>query len=368
MKKNNYYYLYLFIALLLSSLTSCKGQVTADFKTVVSLKLVDENNHPVSNAQVKILYVGLAASLDKIYQGVSDKFGNFKISDRVSSSIHISASKPGFYSIGQEKIATRSKVEAGKIRRIDLERVIRRRLNPIPLYGRRVQRAIPGTNTWIGFDLKVGDWVDPHGKGKIADFAVHLESEFLGYPEGENYEEMLAWIKRKHEINPSSKRTYFKSMNDFYENDKMYTYEDAIKNSAGKWKGMLKIKFTQKKYEGITLVDKDYHSYSELRMPHLAYDQGYTNLHAEVMTRRIRGAGPDIDRGYFLRTRVELDGNGEMVAANYAKFTKGIELDPRGRIEFTYLFNPKLNDRNLEFNTGQNLFGKLYYEEEVKRP
>ena len=367
MKNINLFYTHLVAISLLLSLTSCRGQVTADFKTVVSLKLVDENNHPVSNAQVEVIYSDLLDKSDNIFRGTSDRLGRFKVSDYVSAAIYISASKPGFYSIGQEEIAKRSTVEEGKIRRIDLERVMRRRLNSIPLYGRRVQRAIPGTNTWIGFDLKVGDWVDPHGKGEIADFVVHLESEFLGYPEGENYEEMLAWIKRKHEINPSSKRTYFKSVNDFYENDKMYTYEDAIKNSAGKWKGMLKIKFTRK-HEGIALVDKDYHSYSELRMPHLAYEGVYMNLHTETGIRGMRGPGPDIDRGYFLRTRVELDENGEMVAANYAKFTKGIQFDPRGRIEFTYLFNPKLNDRNLEFNTGQNLFGELHFLDEIKRP
>ena len=362
--KNTYFgYMHLLSVLLLLSLTSCKGQITADFKTVVSLKLVDENNHPVSNAQVEVMYTDLLDKSDKIFRGTSDRLGKFKVSDYVSATILLFVTKPGFYPLEREEIAKRSTVEEGKIRRIDLERVIRRRLNPIPLYGRRVQRAIPRTNTWVGFDLKVGDWVDPHGKGETADFVVHLESEFLGFKQGKSYEERLAWIKRKHEVNPSSKRTYFKGMNEFHEDNKVYTYEDAIKHSAGKWRGTLKIKFNQK-HEGITLVAKNYHKYSGLRMPHLADEGGYKKLHTQV-----QGILADPEtRGYFLRTRVELDENGEMVAANYAKFTKGIQFDPRGRIEFTYLFNPKLNDRNLEFNTGQNLFGKLYYEEEVKRP
>ena len=363
MKNINLFYTHLVAISLLLSLTSCRGQVTADFKTVVSLKLVDENNHPVSNAQVEVIYSDMLDKSDNIFRGTSDRLGRFKVSDYVSAAIYISASKPGFYSIGQEEIAKRSTVEEGKIRRIDLERVMRRRLNSIPLYGRRVQRAIPGTNTWIGFDLKVGDWVDPHGKGKIADFAVHLESEFLGLSQEMSYEERLAWIKKAHQEYPKSKLAYFKGMNEFHEDNKVYTYEDAIKHSAGKWRGTLKIKFNQK-HEGITLVAKNYHKYSGLRMPHLADEGGYKKLHTQV-----QGILADPEtRGYFLRTRVELGENGEMVAANYAKFTKGIQFDPRGRIEFTYLFNPKLNDRNLEFNTGQNLFGELHFLDEIKRP
>jgi hypothetical protein len=44
------------------------------------------------------------------------------------------------------------------------------------------------------------------------------------------------------------------------------------------------------------------------------------------------------------------------------------DFDPRGRITFSYLFNPTANDRNLEFDPKKNLFKNLESGEEIQKP
>ena len=51
---------------------------------------------------------------------------------------------------------------------------------------------------------------------------------------------------------------------------------------------------------------------------------------------------------------------GATVEAGFSGFTKDrikppIQLSARGKITFAYYFNPDVNDRNLEFDPGQNL-------------
>ncbi|MEM1082905.1 MAG: hypothetical protein AAGI48_02195 [Verrucomicrobiota bacterium] len=134
----------------------------------------------------------------------------------------------------------------------------------------------------------------------------------------------------------------------------------------GNWSSQLELKFPGDK-EGIVLVDKDYLPYSELKMPHLAYEDGYES--SRIWKKESGVPEEDLgERGYFLRTRVKLDESGEIISANYAKIIEEISIDPRGRIEFAYVFNPTANDRNLEFDPSRNLFTKLASEERVTSP
>jgi hypothetical protein len=59
---------------------------------------------------------------------------------------------------------------------------------------------------------------------------------------------------------------------------------------------------------------------------------------------------------YFLRTRVQLDADGDIISANYAKIYDEIRFDARGLVSFWYYYNPTPNDRNLEFDPARNLF------------
>ena len=94
-------------------------------------------------------------------------------------------------------------------------------------------------------------------------------------------------------------------------------------------------------------------------MPHRAPEEGYLR---ELVLTEVEGpseATPDYQKlqhphysGYYLRVRSKLDGAGNVVSANYAKFM----LPEIGTTGFgaTFFFNPTENDTNLEYS-GVNL-------------
>ena len=57
----------------------------------------------------------------------------------------------------------------------DVPIVLRRRINPIPMFRHRIRMRIPASSGRFGFDLKKGDWIAPHGDGEIADFWLLYE-------------------------------------------------------------------------------------------------------------------------------------------------------------------------------------------------
>jgi hypothetical protein len=52
--------------------------------------------------------------------------------------------------------------------------ILREERNPIPMYVKRFEEVF-GNGDTIGFDCEKGDFVEPHGKGKIADFMIWVE-------------------------------------------------------------------------------------------------------------------------------------------------------------------------------------------------
>ena len=111
----------------------------------------------------------------------------------------------------------------------------------------------------------------------------------------------------------------------------------------------------------------EFHDYSELTMPHEAPGDGYGPL-LERVVKGGEGHGARTDVGFFLRTRVRRDAAGKIENAHYAKILGDVYVNPRGEIEFTYYFNPRPNERNLEFDLEKNLLKDLDVVEQVHRP
>ncbi len=241
---------------------------------------------------------------------------------------------------------------------------MRRILEPRALLARKVNRAIPEDEKWIGFDLEAGDWVGEFGDGRVADFEVRFKNEFVGYQLFMGEEEGLRRTQADFD-DPNRYRERSKTFNRFYESTKELTVESALRHSSGKWEAELEFRFSGR-YEGILEVVDEYHSYSGLKMPNSAPDQEYRKT--VVIEGENHTAVPVEEKGYFLRVREQTDENGELVSANYAKFFQALKLDPRGRIEFSYAFNPDPNDRNLEFDSDKNLFTGLEPNERVTEP
>ncbi|QHI69276.1 hypothetical protein [Tichowtungia aerotolerans] len=103
-----------------------------------------------------------------------------------------------------------------------------------------------------------------------------------------------------------------------------------------------------------------------LRMPYHAPENGYqTNWISHAGERQDTGyfgtIVSDETKNYFCRIRTVLDENEKIEAAFYGKiygaFYVRSALRENPKIIFNYYLNPTQNDRNLEFDPKQNLFG-----------
>lgn len=316
----------------------------------VSLQLIDDLAQPIEGADVCIVFKSTRTDQPgDIRYLKSDKEGRVVVSGETLVGFFIKASKEGYYA------AQSAPPYIPVVDMLKLTWVLPRVLNPIPLYADRFSRGtmsslkIPVQNIWVGYDFEANDWVAPHGRGKIADLQFRFKNEFKGYlSEGENLERAL-------EISRTLAVRSGKSFS-----------EEEFKLSAGKWDGVLEISFPNPR-GGLLEETERYLPYSELKLPHLAPESGYEPTRRyEANTYRMRQ--PERQVGFFLRTRVVLDADGDIVSAHYAKIYGDIYFDPRGTLNFWYYYNPTSNDRNLEFDPKHNLFPPKPAGAEVRNP
>jgi len=308
-------------------------------ETEVRLTVIDENRNPVEEAETWVWY---ANPVSRENQGTriteyTDAEGKVTASESGPLGISIRVKKEGFYPWGHNP-AKRDRFASDTMPEI-LERTVhlRRILNPIPLFFKRsVGGRIPAEKTWVGFDFEQGDWVTPHGEGKVSDILFWYEREFIRFrPTNLGIEQLRIENRRK-----------FERLGEHWD-------EDLFREQAGIWDGKLEIAFPNEK-EGLINVEDEFIPQSVLRMPHEAFPEGYQSTYSYTVEEGNRYGRRD-DIGFFLRTRVVIDEDGEIISANYAKIYGDFDFRAVGYIGFTYYFNPEPNDRNLEFN-GENLF------------
>jgi hypothetical protein len=348
------------------ALCDCKGGVEPDFKTDVKVTIRDENGAPVEGAEVELLFSHFDVKKNVTHVINTDAKGTVRASEKVVASLLLNSAKPGFYPLRYERVLIRMDVDWQKIKNTDLPLVMRRIKQPVSLYAKKFAAPVPVFDKPVGFDFEMGDWVDPFGIGKSSDVTFIFSVELVGYSRNQKYEDLLERIEKAHKINPTAKESYFEGIERNYGKIDKSNYREAINKKAGKWDGKVAINFPNK-LEGISNAKKDYCHYSQLTLPHEAYREGYSKaLYMETDTYTPKNTPQD--PAYFVRTRVILDEKGEISSANFAKITSPIQFDPRGRLEFTYVFNPTPNDRNLEFDVSRNLFTDIEFEERVTQP
>jgi hypothetical protein len=212
---------------------------------------------------------------------------------------------------------------------------LKERLNPIPMYAwRSLKVTIPAFEEAIGFDLFEIDWVAPYGKGKHSDMTFHLSG-------------------------------YWNSFND----------KDAT----------LRLSFPN---EGDGIVAVEYDQFSDFKSPYLAPSENYLKekewRRAQIKNEEYQPGSVEpqilvIDetsryRCYAFRIRSEIDEHGNIEKAYYGKFYRSINFDGVTREEMysyiylTYYLNPTANDRNLEFDPGQNLLQIKNFVERPREP
>lgn len=293
----------------------------------VAVRVVDDQGSAVPAARSTISFVMLREGADVSYSGITGSDGVFRASGRAEHSVYVETTREGYYQARLYRLPSD--------RDLALDVVIPRILDPVPLYAwdSRIGRAIPAVhfpvqNEWLGYDFEAGDWVQPHGKGKIADILFKFRNEFRGWKHSERDMEKNRRVNRG-------------------------ISEEEIRNVYGKWDAELDIAFAGAK-EGL-FEETRFLSYSRLKMPHAAPLEGYVpTWRYTANSYSPRTAREHV--GFFLRTRVKLDDHGRILSANYAKVMGDFQLDPRGRLMFAYYFNPVPNERNLEFDPKRNLF------------
>jgi hypothetical protein len=323
--------------ILLSLLLATAGSIFAQPTNALTqpwsatVKVVGEDGVPIGGANVAVAYVlpPYSFSDDPQYNarivGVTDTNGLFFAThnDRTGE-VGFGVSKRGYYETRSSR-TLRDPSENANDRDITLTLVLKKIANPIPMYA-KWQHSEPSifkkygrppiafTNT-VGYDLMVGDWVAPYGKGANTD--VFITEEF----------------------NKSSITDYYYKLTISFPNAgdgiQEFTVPDAERGSA-------------------------------LRSPHEAPADGYQPQLVRENFHHPGQAGKsdyDENRNYFFRVRTILDSNGNVKSALYGK----IYGDPE-QVNFRYYLNPTPNDRNIEFDPKRNLLGGLESSEGVSVP
>lgn len=335
------------------------AQVTGGPQVKVELMLIDDAGQPVEGADARISYIGVVPNTGESFRLTSGADGTVTAKSALNGHVKATVTKDGHYPVVWPQVITKGAWEEKPL--IQAEIILREIKKPTALHAKKVELAVPAFGEWIGYDLRQGDWVKPHGGGVVRDIELHAEREYGGFRMPEE--------KFRIPINAD-------------------VPEAELRLTYGNWKGELKLRVPTEgggahiEKQGYQVFGEEVEYYRlghwEMRLPHLAPEDGYQGAPLVWEKSYPSASPPNVDPkvGYFLRTRVKLNDEGEIVSANYAKIMtsdaqfKGsdIHFDPRGKISFTYYFNPTVHDRNLEFDPKKNLFTDLEDNEKVRLP
>ena len=280
------------------------------------VSVIGEDQIPVTNAIVKISK--LASPVDRFFDSPQritetnsvDGTGCWQRDMALhSASVFLSVSALGYYP-ADTNVRFRIKRDSALLgptfvsETSSINLVLRKRINPIPMYSSKGYRRMPKEGEVWGFDLQKADWVGPHGRGETADF-------FVGY---------RSW--QTNESFRSEGEITFPRFSGYYVRPKL-----PVQGIVSSYRA-------------------DTNATFETRLTCYATrdEQGYRHKILLEDTEYI-----------VLRTRVKVDAQGRVQSAHYSKIYGPITLRNR---EFAYLeafFNPQENDTNLEFDHGRNL-------------
>lgn len=279
----------------------------------ITIKSVDENGEIIKDARVGIGFeINTGSGTKEIpVIGYTDDKGMFTGSAKALKDVGYNVRKEGYYiSTGKYRFENKS-VSRWMPWNPEIKVVLRKIINPVSMYARRLDVIIPSKDQDIGFDLIQYDWVKPYGKGENADIIFNLKKRY-------------------------------KDINDY----------DAI----------LTLKFNNN--DGITKIDENMSSGSVFKMPRFAPEAGYQKIITKY-SRQLPGKPYENDYkdnvGYIFRIRSS-EKQGKFVQAMYGKIQGDVEFRAKGPrtagISFSYYLNPDYS-RNLEYDLHKNIFKDL---------
>ena len=286
------------------SLTASCQDYTNPPLSKMAVRIVDETGSPVNNAYVDAWTYWKSVTL----RGFSDTNGIFRYEDRVYREIGYTVKKEGHYDSLGTAWWPKTLYEVPST---NFTIVLKRIIEPQQLVYRQLWMPLPRVDEAVPFDMEVGDWVFPDGKGKIADIWVS----------GTNM-----WVS-------SSEFDYHASL-----------------TVSNKLDGFISLHVPKKSYNEVL---------SKLRPPQRAPEDGYADRlnfhrgkHKEPTGTRWIGAYNN-EWIYVFRTRSETNEVGEIISANVGWMESGgtnVDCEKNGRlgIGIEYYYNPDPHSRSLE--------------------
>jgi len=284
------------------------GQLFPPHLWTATVKVVGEDKNPIAGANVSISYdlqspagqSGKGVSWDEI-KGLTDANGLFSASHTDSSfGLGIVIEKSNYYTthIGHQFLFNEKRLNPSFTS--SLKKIVK----PIPMYAKSITYInFPAFNKPIGYDLTVGDWTAPNGKG--------LNTDLL--------------------------------LTENHTNNSSYTFTINFPNQGD---GI-------QEFSVPLLLQDAVAGQSDLKSSSEAPLDGYQSQFIQT--------NHDPNRNFYFRIHTKLDENSNVVSAHYGKIYGDLP-------QFTYYFNPTLNDRDMEFDLKQNLLGGLQSFEQVKLP
>jgi hypothetical protein len=190
----------------------------------------------------------------------------------------------------------------------------------------------------IGFDAANCQAVEPFGRGKTTDFYVVIRSVFRGYKD--SLTEATARNRADRGIGPI----------------------EESKAIHGSWTHTLTFRFINPG-DGI-ILSPQFWPYCRLQMPHQAPPEGYVSELSLSMEEDQVARQLDLKtcrrtwehNGFFLRVRSQLDQDGRVISAHYAKIVSPHLTGMFKQVlRWSFFYNPTSNDRNLEYDFKRNL-------------
>ena len=139
-------------------------------KLQVTVHVIDDAGNPVEGALVAVL------GIVREREGKTDRQGRFTATIRnASSQIEIVIRKKGYYAISRHiyELGGGDVDDRWQPWNPELNFLLAKKRNPVVLQEREVRGLkIPDRDKPVGFDLVVGDWVAPAGKGSVSDFIL----------------------------------------------------------------------------------------------------------------------------------------------------------------------------------------------------
>ena len=299
----------------------------------VTIKVLDENQQPLANANVWLTFKDRVTFKDLNIRGLTGANGLFTGEGGCDASgVGCGITKDGYY-MGSAPIPKFYGVDTDNHRQPWNETytaILRPVGKTVALYAKKVQADVPVLDQPCGYDLEVGDWVAPYGKGFKADFIFKIHRDF----------------KDQFNFKVEAEMT-FKQPDDGL---LPMTSPPVARNSFFRWERFAPEEGYNGSARNLYFINHD---------PRSGQKQ---EKNFDFVKR---------DQGHFFRVRT-VKQEGKVVSAHYGKITGDIGMEPRDsttcKIIFTYYFNPTPLDQNLEWDPKRNLFGGLTDMETPREP